>query len=292
MLALAGYAGALALDRALDDSAGRLPSQLLLAILFAVGIQPLLRLGGREPTAPLRNSLDYVLSYGFGLALILIVRTNLKLRELQLLRAALESGAMRAQMHALRMQLNPHFAFNALNSVAALLDRDPQRARGLLMSMSELFRRTLATANVEQHALAAELAIAESYLAIQRERFGARLSYEFQIDADTKTCSIPALLLQPLVENAIVHGVADDRHQLRVWLRAWIASGHDSPARLWIEVGNQSSGPIPKANKGNSLGLGTTQQRLQTAYGSLGNLQVQQPDLGTFVALLYLPVHK
>jgi sensor histidine kinase YesM len=290
LLALASYAGALTLERATEDTGGRLPGHLAIAALFALGIQPVLRMAGRIPAAPLLTTLDYLLSYGFCLALILIVRTNLKLREVQLARAALESAAMHSQMQALRMQLNPHFAFNALNSIAALLDREPQRARSLLMSMSELFRRTLATANTEQHALDAELGIAQNYLAVQRERFGARFSYELQIDPETRACSVPTLLLQPLVENAVVHGVADDRHQLRIWIRAWIAGGRDAALKLWIEIGNQSSGSILLANKGTGLGLGTTQQRLLTAYGSRSDLRVLQPDLGTFVVMLNLPV--
>lgn len=290
MLALVSYAGALTLERATEDTGGRLPGHLIIGALFALSIQPVLRMAGRNPTAPLLTTLDYLLSYGFCFALILIVRSNLKLREMQLARATLETAAMHSQMQALRMQLNPHFAFNALNSIAALLDREPQRARNLLMSMSELFRRTLATANTEQHSLDAELGIAKNYLAIQRERFGARFSYELQIDPETRFCVVPTLLLQPLVENAVIHGVADDRHQLRIWIRAWIAGGRDAALKLWIEVGNQSSGSILQTHRGSGLGLSTTQRRLQTAYGVRSDLRVLQPDLGTFVVMLNLPV--
>lgn len=263
--------------------------QLAVLALFCLVAHAVLRLGDLGGEVELATIFDYLLSYAFGLALMVGIRNTIALREAQLERAALRASAMRSHLYALRMQMNPHFAFNTLNSISALLEVDTRRARKLLHSMSDLFRSTLAASKQEAHTLGNELAIANDYLTIQAARSDSRLRFEVYADTDTLRYQIPSLLLQPLVENAAMHGRADDRHTLRIWLRAWTAAAVGGQLRLWMEIGNQSSGPLITTERGGGYGLANTEERLNTRYGVAATLRLERPDVGTFVATLGLP---
>lgn len=240
----------------------------------------------------LATALNYALSYCFGLALMVGIRNTIALREAQLERAALRASAMRSHLYALRMQMNPHFVFNTLNSISALQETDTRRARELLHSMSNMFRSTLAASRSESHALGAELAIAREYLAIQAARSDSRLCFDLHADTETLVYQVPSLLLQPLVENAAMHGRSDDRHTLRIWLRAWSAAAVGGKLQLWIEIGNQSSGRMASGELGGGYGLANTEERLATRYATAATLRLERPDVGTFVATLSLPATK
>lgn len=113
-----------------------------------------------------------------------------------------------AQLEALRLQLNPHFLFNSLNSVSALVGQDAERARRMCLSLSGFLRDSLRLGAERQIRLEDEMHLAEAYLAIERVRFGDRLAVEIDVDPRTAACRVPSLLLQPLVENAVRHGIA------------------------------------------------------------------------------------
>jgi LytS/YehU family sensor histidine kinase len=124
------------------------------------------------------------------------------------LRAArLETGLAEARLHALAGQLQPHFLFNALNAISAYTEHEPRRARHLMAQLGELLRASLDHAARPEVTLAEELTFLESYLAIERARFEDRLTVEVRADADALGAVVPAFLLQPLVENAIKHGI-------------------------------------------------------------------------------------
>lgn len=257
---------------------------------FTLCVPPILLASQAAPEFQLASTLDYLVTYLLGLAVILGVRGRLELRDAELAQAALKETATRAHLYALRMQMNPHFAFNTLNSIAALLERNPPRARALLFAMSGLFQRTLSASRQEWHTLDEELDIASDYLRIQSERAAQSIDFELSADSDTRQTRIPSLLLQPLIENAVLHGQADGRDRLRVWLRAWRFRSGAAPLRLCIEIGNSASGPISASVDRTGLGLGNTHQRLDSVYGERAQLSCACPDVGTFVVNLELPV--
>src|SRR5262249_49528922 len=125
-------------------------------------------------------------------------------------RTALEAKVQTrdAELRALRAQINPHFLFNGLNAVASLAGSDPMRARQMCVMLADFLRRSLALGGRAEVTLAEELELAERYLEIERVRFGSRLEVALDVEPETLHCMVPALVLQPLVENAVTHGIA------------------------------------------------------------------------------------
>ena len=172
-----------------------------------------------------------------------------------------------AREQALRARVRPHFLFNSMNSIAGLCRSDPARAEQVTLDLADLFRATFATG--EQHSLAEELDLARAYLAIEQTRFGDRLQLEWDVaDVSDVPVQVPALVLQPLVENAIQHGVAPSSSGARVWVRA---QRQDSGAV--IEIGN---------TVGNRTGAGTqtagndVRARLRHCFGERAGFAVDR----------------
>jgi LytS/YehU family sensor histidine kinase len=113
-----------------------------------------------------------------------------------------------AELRALKSQINPHFLFNCLNSISALTTSDPGRAREMCVRLSEFLRNTLGLGERESISWREEIELARTYLEVERVRFGQRLEVEMEVDDECTECRVPALVLQPLVENAIKHGIA------------------------------------------------------------------------------------
>lgn len=235
------------------------------------------------------TTLEAMLRYFFGLALLCGVRTTLALRDAELARADLENAWMSARLAALRMQLNPHFLFNAFNSVATLLDSQPQRARALVLNISDLFQRVLATADDEWASARDELEFARDYMSVQKARFEERFSYEIDATRDALPARLPAMLLQPLVENATVHGIADDRDSLHVHVEATVARSADGARDLVVTVTNRTTGVLPEGGHGAGVGLTNVHSRLAACYGDAASLLCSRPDASTYVARLRLP---
>jgi two-component system, LytTR family, sensor kinase len=168
----------------------------------------------------------------------------------------------RAQLGALEAQLHPHFLFNALNTISALLHSRPARARAVTGRLRRLFARLLAPGQQPWHTLAEELALLEDYVAIQKARFGDNLVYEVDADAASRALRVPGLLLQPLVENAVRHGAARRAGPTRVRVRAWREQGS-----LCLEVHDDGPGCPPSAGRPGGIGLANTRQRLERLYG-------------------------
>jgi sensor histidine kinase YesM len=155
-----------------------------------------------------------------------------------------------------------------------------------VLAFSELYRRTLIAAEREWMPLAEELALASDYLRIQSARFDGKLTYEIACSPELGREQIPALLLQPLVENAVVHGVADDRHPLRVWIAIdRVTTG--SQDALQIEVRNETDGQLGSLH-GAGIGLRNTDTRLSACYAGRATLQTQGTQ-GRFVVTIAIP---
>jgi len=195
--------------------------------------------------------------------------------------AVLALAAQRAELSALRAQVHPHFLFNSLNTVSALIGYDPVKAREACLLLADYLRGTLGAQERALVPLAQEWALCERYLAVEALRLGERLRIEVVMDESAKQCEVPSLLLQPLVENAVTHGIApvDEPLPLRVRARC-----HDG--RLTIELENGLD-PAPRRRPG-GLGLANVRARLFGQYGGDATLRVER-EAERFVVLLNLP---
>ncbi|MDX1390698.1 MAG: histidine kinase, partial [Acidobacteriota bacterium] len=131
-----------------------------------------------------------------------------EVEEVRLVEARLKEQAARAELAALQARINPHFFFNTLNTISSLLEKDPDKAEEILETLGELFRYTFKAATAGPVPLEEELRFIEGYLGIEQARFGSRLRVDWSIDPGVRRGPVPGLLLQPLVENAVAHGIA------------------------------------------------------------------------------------
>jgi LytS/YehU family sensor histidine kinase len=186
-------------------------------------------------------------------------------RERELRERRLDARLSEARLHLLRSQLHPHFLFNALNSVMAMVHHDAYAAAEMLARLSRFYEITANTEGRAWIALGEEIGFAREYLEIEQIRFGARLTVDIAADADTLAARVPALLLQPLVENAVKHGVAKTPGP--VWIR--LRTRRDG-AGVHMEVENR--GTFDPAGSG--VGLQNTRERLRQAYGDGFTLRI------------------
>lgn len=173
-----------------------------------------------------------------------------------------------AELRALKAQVNPHFLFNSLNSISALTSVSPEKARDMCILLAEFLRMTLGLGEKASVSLSEELSLLHRYLAIEKVRFGARLQMEEEIQEECKTVQMPPLLLQPLVENAITHGIANlpEGGLIRV-----CSAGHNGRVSLAIE---NSFDPDSTPAREGGLGLKNVRQRLDARYGSEASMRV------------------
>ena len=191
-----------------------------------------------------------------------------KYRERELQSAHLQTALARAQVQSLQMQLHPHFLFNTLNAIAALMREDIEAADIMIARLGDLLRVTLATADVPEVPLRRELELVDMYLDIQRARMGDRLTTRVSADPQTLDVQVPTLLLQPLVENAIRHGAAARPGPTLIEVRA-----QRDGNRLVIDV--EDDGPGPPESFAPGHGLENTRLRLAAAYGPSASIEVR-----------------
>jgi histidine kinase len=178
--------------------------------------------------------------------------------------------AREAELKALRAQINPHFLFNSLNSVSALIGSDNQAARRMAVLLADFFRQSLRLGGRAAIPLADELALVANYLAIERVRFGPRLQVSEAVSDAARACLVPPLLLQPLVENAVVHGIAELVEGGAVRSEASVEGGI-----LRIAFENPCDPDRPRS-RGAGVGLANVRARLERRYGSRGVLRIQE----------------
>ena len=165
-------------------------------------------------------------------------------------------SAREAELRALRAQLNPHFLFNSLNSISALAGSQPESARRMCQLLGDFLRTSLSLGARHRVAFAEELALAERYLAVEQVRFGERLVFEKRVEPEAERCQVPPLLIQPLIENAVKHGVADRIEGGTVSVSASVRDG-----ALEISVENPRDPDAPP-RRGQGMGLENVRQRL------------------------------
>ncbi len=256
-------------------------------------LQPLLNLPlGEEANMRLAVSLNWVqlsmnlLAYSGILVATYAGDFYRRLRERELLTSRLETELAQAQLHALRMQLNPHFLFNAMNTISMLVrEGEGKEAVTMLAGLSELLRYVLEDTRPQEVSLQEELDFVERYLAIEQARFHDRLQVRVDANKELLDAQVPNLIFQPLVENAIKHGIARQVGSHIVEISA-VRDGK----QLILQVRDDGPGTID-ASAPDGVGLKNTRARLEQLYGTEQSLELRSAEGGGAVAIVTLPYH-
>jgi LytS/YehU family sensor histidine kinase len=228
------------------------------------------------------NAMVYVAGVGIGL----MVRSSDREREREQRRAQLEVLAREAELTAIKAQLEPHFLFNSLNSILALIEHDPAEAKRMVTRLSSLLHSVFDRFDQPLVSLDRELETITEYLDIERIRFGDRMTFSIEVDRCARQTPIPPLLLQPIVENAVKHGIEPCSQPGAVCITGRVAGG-----RLRLSVANTGQGRGGTETSRQGRGLALTGRRLQSVYGDKGaTLRSERRDDG-FVVTLDLPLN-
>lgn len=196
--------------------------------------------------------------------------------------AKLESLVKETELKMLRSQINPHFLFNSLNSISSLTITDPERAREMVVKLSEFMRYALSRKDEQPVSLQNELENLRLYLDIEKIRFGEKLTTEENIETNCLDFKIPVLLLQPLYENAVKHGVYESTESVRIITNAKIINGY-----IEITISNNYY-PAPSLKRGTGTGLINVTRRLELFYGSKASI-ITTKENGIYTVNMYIP---
>ncbi len=271
-------------------------AHLLLFLVAAVSLPfivhyenwPLWLYGARAPGFHALAAVIYLLNL-VGSLLIrfyrLSVASDREARDARLRSSLLENQLNLAQMDALKMQINPHFLFNALNSIAALIQTERNiEAYHATELLGGLLRRTLHQSSDRFLTLEQELDFLGRYIEVEKVRFGSRIEFEVSADAASRAEAIPALILQPLIENSIKHAVNRSAHTVHMHLQAYEKHG-----ALVIELTDDGPGLSPSPADGEGYGLSNTEKRLALLYEGRAQFSVTDVATGGVRARLVLP---
>lgn len=196
-------------------------------------------------------------------------------------------AAQASELRALRYQVNPHFLFNALNSLSSLvMTAKPKEAEAMILNLATFYRHSLSGDPTADVALADEIELQRLYLDIEQVRFAGRLSVEIDLPKSLESAPVPGLILQPLIENAIKHGVSRTSQAVSIRISAQAREG-----KLVIEVSDNGPGPAASASGESGIGLANVRDRLAARYGQAATLQCHGGDTG-FRVSLSLPLER
>ncbi len=250
---------------------------------------------GHRSEKPLHDLIRYVLvaTFFFNVLVYWVVVTvahavaySESLRERERRLVELEGRLSSARLMALQMQLNPHFLFNALNGIGTLMFRDVDAADAMLVRLAELLRQALDRSGRPSVSLREELAFLDRYLTLEEMRFGDRLSVSREIAPGVFEAPVPNLILQPLVENAIKHGIEPLLVPGRITIRAW----ESAPGRLRLEVEDNGPGLLPGRGAGSGVGTSNTVARLSQLYGLQASFRLEAGSAGGVRAVVEMPL--
>jgi hypothetical protein len=290
-----------------------LPLQLLCALGFAVLASPALVLGeyltglnhgesyamwhqsmekewgswsgfmNHEVPIWLASITSFLVTYGFGLALVTGFAFYQRLRDSQLRSAALERALTQAHLAALRMQLSPHTLFNLLHTIRGQISWDPATAQAMVVQLGDLLRRLLSAGEREFSRLVDELQFVTLYLELQQRRFADRLTIRVPLREDVARAWVPSLILQPLVENAVVHGLAGHEGPVTIRVEAYV-----SGERLVLRVLNTIAPGKPSGLIG--IGLANVRERLEVQFGAAATFSAGPADENLWLAEIHMPL--
>lgn len=209
-----------------------------------------------------------------------------RFRARELTNALLESQLARAELQMLKMQLHPHFLFNTLHSISEMMHQDVQAADKTISLLADLLRMTFQNTRVHEIALKDELEFLRGYFEIEQTRFRDRLQVSYDIDPGTLDAQVPNMILQPLAENSIRHGISAHAGKGTVVLRSWIANGQ---LRLLMRNASEVSSPVKATRPSFGVGLTNTRLRLQQMYGPKHEFQTRCPDEFNFEVEVAIP---
>lgn len=228
---------------------------------------------------------DYqILIYWVVLILYEVIRMQRIFQEEQVKASRLQARLVEAQLQALKTQLQPHFLFNAMHTISALVHEDPEAADRTIARLSSLLRMALDTSSSQEVPLRQELQFLEHYLAVEKVRFEDRLQIEFDIDPQALEARVPNLILQPLVENALRHGLGSRRNQGNLTIRAGVWKG-----RLCLRVLDDGRGLPQDPQEG--IGISNTRARLEQLYGKDQQFELRPRESGGLEAVILMPFH-
>jgi hypothetical protein len=287
----------------------KVPTQILLGLAFAVLAAPALALGEHLAGTPeikphpmptgsalfleffsrdelpmwLASTTTFLLTYGFGLALIMGFAFYQRLRDSQLRSAALERALSAAHLAALRMQLSPHTLFNLLHTIRGQITWDPATAQSMVVQLGDLLRRLLTAGERDFSRLADELQFVRLYLGLQQQRFADRLTVTVPEPDASLTAWVPSLILQPLVENAVVHGLAGHEGAVTVRVEAVVTA-----EMLSLRVVNSIAPGKPEGCAG--IGLRNVRERLAIQFGDRATFSAMPGYDNVWIAEVRLPL--
>jgi LytS/YehU family sensor histidine kinase len=206
--------------------------------------------------------------------------------QLQARTSQLEANLANAQLDALKMQLHPHFLFNTLNTISVMMQQDVPAANKMLVRLSSLLRTALANSGEHEIPVRDELEFLRNYLEIEQTRFGNRLSVKIEADPGSLDALVPNMVLQPLAENAIRHGVGS--RSLKGLVEVKIARLNGA---VILSVYDNGPGPGAGEEPGNGIGLANTKARLAQLYGTDSSFELSQLPSGGTVATVSIPYH-
>ena len=217
--------------------------------------------------------------YGIVLCIVSALIWQQKLRAAELGSARLETALAQTEIKLLKAELDPHFVFNALHTISALVHRDPQAADRMICRLSHFLRLSLASTGALEVTLQQELAHLRSYMEVQMVRFRGRLTLAVDVPPELLACQVPNLLLQPLIENVVKHAVAVGLKPVHAVVRA-----RRIGEKLEIEIADDGPGlpPMPPERRREGIGLTNTRARLSKLYGEAHRLVLEdRPEGGT-----------
>jgi sensor histidine kinase YesM len=263
---------------------------VLTAIGFARALSHLQRFQGIETKVLNITQLLLIIGillYLLAVAMFYVIIAQQESREAEQRVMQASMLARDAELRALKAQVNPHFLFNSLHSISALTSSDPRRAREMCIALADFLRSTLGLGEKELIPLEEELSLIHSFLAVEKIRFGARLNMEESVDKEVLDCMVPPLILQPLIENAVSHGIANLTEGGWIRLHATYDQQQTSVA---IEVENTFDPEAP-ARRRSGVGLANVRRRIDTRYGNNARVSVEKSG-GLFHVGLFLPAEK
>ena len=234
-----------------------------------------------------RHTQVSLLTYWMLVGAVQLYRMRDEAQKRDLRSSRIEAQLAAAQLEVLRAQIHPHFLFNTLQAATTLIHEDPDGAEDILLRLSELLRVSIDESHVQETTLERELEVLDLYIGIQARRFGDRLRFEISIDQNVRDCMVPALILQPLIENAIRHGIGRHKGTDTVSIR-----GFQKGEFLRLEVLNLNSHleEKPVASPGRGVGLANTRARLEQLYGERQDLRLQKLEPTGVCAEVSIPL--